>query len=1289
MKPVYSYTTVWLMLSINCFSAEKKSHDPDLTYKAEELISQHGQLHFLENKGQMVNTDNIPLPFVLFKTSGLGMDVYITENGLTYVFVKAEEEQSSSIKPFLSKAEGLCVTQERMNGGHEEENIKIEMAWVNMHLKDGSIKKENIIKEGESAEHFNYFYPHCPDGIYDVKQYEKITIQDVYPGIDWVFYNSSKTGMKYDFIVHPGADPAQIKLIYESENPLTIDRSGNINIPTPLGTLTENAPYSYVKETKAKVKSYFKKTIIDKHNVEISFQLETLNSKYKTLIIDPQLVWATYYSGDRTDGFTSAATDANGNLFITGYSGSTNFPVQSSIGSYYQGSTTSSEDVIILKFNNMGVRLWATFYGGSGNMNDLACFITTDVAGNVWVTGQTVNPNFPVQSSFGAYNQLGHGGGTKDAFILKFNNSGTRLWATFYGGFGVDEGYSITTDAVGNIFVTGYTASPNFPVQSNVGSYNQVVPGDALRDAFILKFNNAGGLLWATWYGGSDLDEGRSVTTDVWGNVFVTGYTSSTNFLVQNGGAGTYNQLGYGGGNRDAFILKFNNTGTLLWATFYGGKGLDEGNCIATDAAGNVFVTGMTGSANFPVQSSIGAYNQFYAGNSDAFILKFNNAGQRQWATFYGGSKFETFSQVYMDTDNLAIDLCGNVYVAIQTFSTNFTFQNFCPANYFDNTLGGLYDVLITCFSNSGTLLWNSYMGGAGGDHRQGLAVDGNNNLFMAGEWVGGVGYPVVNPGGGAYYNPNPGQSDDGCIVKFIPSPVTLTTQSTNNTSGCSCNATATASLTCGLPLYNYTWSNGNQTLNSNSNTNTISNLCPGTYTVTATSTCFSVLTASVIITGTTGGLSTSVSQNNINCNGKSTGTATVNANGGTGPYTYLWSPVSQTSSTATGLAAGTYSASITDASGCTSTQIVTITQPPAIVLGFSTQWSCTVNSGTSTINVANGSSPYTYLWSTGQTAQTVTGLAQGSYNATVTDSKGCTQTQAVSIAKPPPMTLVASSVATTCGNTNGRANVAVNGNSGLVTYSWAPGGQTGATIVNLAAGTYTVLVSDYYGCSQTATAVVPSSPGNNASFVQSPTGTVCIGTMVSFTNTGTPPGAGITYNWVISPITPANVSGTTTNFSYTFLTAGTYNIQHTVAGNGCNTIVNSTVTVINCSTGPSVTATGSSVCPGTCATVNSSGAGGTTPYTYAWSNGATTQNISPCPVSTTTYTVTIRDAGGNTSTSTAVVTIYPPVTVTTTATNITCSGASTGSATATGVGGNPGYTFAWSNGGTTSQISN
>ena len=819
-------------------------------------------VRFIENKGQIVDVNARPVPFVLFKAEAPGMNLYITEKGLTYVFVKhlKKEGEKQEINPATSF--------------HEQ--LKTEMAWFNVHLDGATIKRENIIKEVESQEHFNYFYGHCPQGIVEVHQYDKITIREVYPGIDWVFYNSQNGGMKYDFVVHPGADPSQINLLYDGQNPLTLLDDGSISIQTPLGSLKEEKPFTYEQEGDIEVKSSYQLTTISNNKTLLKFNLARYDSS-KRLIIDPQLYWYTFYGGNNVDDCFSTDTDEDGNIFVTGGTTSDNFPLLDPGGTAYFSDDYSTLpfaldlNVFVLKFSASGNLLWATYYGGFGE--ESAYSIETDLNGNVFVTGWTKSQDFPIQSAgTGSFNQPIFGGGFMDAFILKFQNNGTRLWASYYGGSGQDQGYGLSTDLQGNLWITGKTESPNFPTQTTGTFFQGTHAGES--DAFILKFDNLGVRQWATYYGGTGSDEGHSISNDADGNAFVSGETFSDNFSTQNNGG--YFQSNYGGAG-DAFVLKFADNGSRLWATYYGGLGYDTGISICNDSQDNLFVLGSSESTDFPIQNS-GTFFQgtFNGGFSDAFFLKFDTNGARLWATLMGGVESENFGTF----DNLEVDKCDHVYFAFIHFTSPMTgAEASIPNNsfpYITNTINAPFFIAsATCssepilgrLSNNGDLQWCSYMGGSGAEKRTCIDIDQSNSIVFCSSmgsdaWCPFLPstYPLTDPGSGAYFD-NTLQTG-GDFAELIISKLQIPQLQTNTNSvlpiTCTtCDGSITINVTSGDGMFTYNWSNGVSQSNISDTSSMINNLCPGNYSVIVSNVNYCNLsdTITIILGAQSGGL--------------------------------------------------------------------------------------------------------------------------------------------------------------------------------------------------------------------------------------------------------------------------------------------------------------------------------------------------------------------------------------------------------------------------------------------------
>src|ERR1022692_2585480 len=247
-------------------------------------------------------------------------------------------------------------------------------------------------------------------------------------------------------------------------------------------------------------------------------------------------------------------------------------------------------------------------------------------------------------------------GGNGDAFVAKLNPTGSALvYSTYLGGSEWDRGNGIAVDGSGNAYVTGFTASTDFPAMNPIQPVNG--GGD---DAFVAKLNPTGSaLVYSTYLGGSGNDTGSGIAVDNSGNAYVAGYTSSTNFPTM-----SPLQLAYGGGDSDAFVAKLNPTGSaLVYSTYLGGSGEDQGGGIAVDNLGNAYVTGGTGSTDFPTMNAAQAT---YGGDTDAFVAMLNPTGSALvYSTYLGGSSDD-------DGYGIAEDSAGNAYVTGGTGSTDF-----------------------------------------------------------------------------------------------------------------------------------------------------------------------------------------------------------------------------------------------------------------------------------------------------------------------------------------------------------------------------------------------------------------------------------------------------------------------------------------------------------------------------------------------------------------------------------------------------------------------------------------
>ncbi len=743
----FIYLVLFSLISVCLFGGNVTA---DKTAETKEWLKNQ-PLSFIENKGQFTDSEGKPAKEVLFKASSGNLDIYITTKGLSYVFIKYEE------KPEEKTGSGF---KDGMPGKREKEGRRDSCYRLDMNLEGAIIGKEQILKELPGKQGFtNYFYPNCPDGIYGVQEFGKITIKNIYNGIDWVIYtNSASKGqpLKYDFIVQPQADYKDIKMKFiNAQSTLLTENNTKIKIKTIAGTIEEGNLYSYLKNSTQK--QAIKTSYVINNDSSLQFEVGAYD-KTKPLVIDP-LVWATYYGQlSSLDWFESICVDNQDNVYITGYSASPDYPTKQLPGAFWQPTNNGNSDCIIIKFNGRGVRQWATFYGGSwddGAGDSGVNSICSDSQNNIYIAGTTGSPDFPLQQLAGAYYQS-TSVDYSSVFIIKFDNKGVRQWATYYGGNNTECAYSVRADSHDNIYVTGTTESTDFPTEQLPGAYWQPNIGGYLEDVFILKFNNNCERLWATYYGGSESETIPSICIDNQDNIYITGLTTSYNFPVQQL-PGAYYQGNKAAGLSDIFIVKMNNQGIRQWSTYYGGTDDEWVYSICSDQQDNIYITGYTTSIDFPVQNLPGAYNQTNNnGNGDIFLIKIDQLGFREWATYYGGNDLDIGRSISADSKN-------NIYISGHTYSTNFPIQQL-TGEYWQPANAGIEDAIILKFNNKGICEWATYYGGTSYDRLNSSVVDSQNSIYFISSELGNN-LLLVNYGNGAYFD---NSSYSNGILKFV-----------------------------------------------------------------------------------------------------------------------------------------------------------------------------------------------------------------------------------------------------------------------------------------------------------------------------------------------------------------------------------------------------------------------------------------------------------------------------------------------------------------------------------------
>ncbi len=598
-----------------------------------------------------------------------------------------------------------------------------------LHMKFlGAKPSPRIDGEEELPGKVNYFQGNDPGQWHtNLSTYAKVRYRNVYPGVDLIYY-ANREQLEYDLVLAPGANPSGIRLAFEGADSLHLDESGNLVVKLGGQKLVQRAPLVYQVDAGRQQK--ISACYVLANNGEVTIEVGTHDNS-RSLIIDPVLVYSTFLGSPSRDSGSGIAVDGAGNAYILGITHSLHFPTVNPV----QPANGGNDDIFVTKINSAGSAIvFSTYLGGNDNESSEAG-IAVDRAGNVYVTGETRSTNFPTKNALqpalkGTKGTVGNAFVVK----LNATDS-TLIYSTYLGGSGETTGYGIAADAAGNAYVSGNTSSPDFPTTANVvqptfnGPYSvygdgfvaklsadgsrleyatylggtagdtcsgiavdaggeayvtgytrsvdfptahALQPSGHRADAFVTKLDASGSsLVYSTYLGGSDIQQGTGIAVDREGNAYVAGYTSSADFPTQNALQPHLNN------SVDVFITKLNPAGSaLVYSTYLGGSSEDQaGNShgtvtnVAVDLAGNFYLAGRTFSTDFPMRNAIQPV--YGGGQLDSYVLKLNPEGSALvYSTYLGGSGND-------DVSGVAIDDAGNAYVTGTTqFSADFPVVN-------------------------------------------------------------------------------------------------------------------------------------------------------------------------------------------------------------------------------------------------------------------------------------------------------------------------------------------------------------------------------------------------------------------------------------------------------------------------------------------------------------------------------------------------------------------------------------------------------------------------------------
>lgn len=643
------------------------------------LKSYSSQLYFEQNLGQYD-------PEIKYQAHVYSTQIRFLPEGLSYASIRE--------KPVLSQAsrqETPSPSREKFREhlGYlgEQEHAHEALVWnthfVNM---NPSARMEAVSPEQGSI---NYLKG-SDSWIRNVRRYEELWYEEIYPSIDLRYYGTSDQQLKYDFILHPGSDLSAIAIRFEGINKLSISDRGELLIHTDWGIIAEAAPYSYQMLRAHEETIHIHYELRD--SVTLGFRLEGFYYPNLPIVLDPiSLDWSTFFHSSNSDDYMMAVKkDEQGNVYATGYTKSFEFPTTPGV---YQDLYGGNIDNYIVKFKPDGRSIdFATYIGGSDW--ELTYGIAVGKRGETYVTGFSRSTDFPTtQGCFQPQSNQGE----VEGYILCLNPEGSDLgYSTFFGGSDRDYIYDIAVNEAGEVFVTGLSMSHDLPVSTDAFQALNVGSGDS----FAARLSADGSeLIYSTFIGGNGYEIGQGLALTASNELVIAGNTTSTNFPTTVGVLQENLNSVEGRVAEDAFVCRISADGSrLIWSGYYGGGDSDAAYAVALGEDESVYITGMTYSLDFP--TSFEPLQQTIGGTTDAFLVELSSdLSEMRYSSTLGGQETD-FGKA------IAVNEYGDAYILGATRSPGF------PVTPDQTSHLSMYDIFLTVINTVDSELKHSTVWG-------------------------------------------------------------------------------------------------------------------------------------------------------------------------------------------------------------------------------------------------------------------------------------------------------------------------------------------------------------------------------------------------------------------------------------------------------------------------------------------------------------------------------------------------------------------------------------------------